>query len=91
MSKILKAQLLKAMSSKVIDRDEATYIMEIMNITSSMDDTLDFMVASVSKKEIPNSIKKLDNRLLRDNISYSSYILGKVMDIEVTIEELESV
>jgi hypothetical protein len=91
MSKILKIQLSKAMNSRIIDRHDADYIMSIINITTSIDDALDFMSSMVSEREIPQSITNLENENLRRHIVISSSILDKIRSIEVTREELDMV
>ena len=88
MNTLLKLQLNKALSIDALDKEEALFIISILNETASIDNTISAMMRYASESDdgdMPFS-KKYN---LREHVVYSGTILNKIRAIEISKEELE--
>ncbi len=87
MSSVKKLQINKAIQNNIITKKEASFIMSLINITTSLDDAILNIEHYGERIKIANPVC-LNGYSLDDHIAFSYVILDKISSISISTEEL---
>lgn len=88
MTDVLEIQLSKAISSNIISRDDALFVMKIINEVGSIQKAIECML-HYSKRILQDSPTILPEYSIRAHEVISLSIIDNISSIEVTKEELD--
>jgi hypothetical protein len=89
MVNIKKLQIIEAISSNILSKDDASFIMSLTNVTLSLDDSI-MSILHLGGMITFDGLMYSDKYSLHEHIVISNEILEKISDIEIPIEKLES-
>ncbi len=89
MTKILELQLVKAISSNIITKKDATFVMKIVNLVGSIEEALNVLLHYSGN--VDNDTKIIvDGYSIREHKIISANIKRKISEIEISEEEINN-
>ena len=88
MNTVAKIQLMIALQSKLMSRDEALFFMSLVNSRSSIDSALDAVLTFAQKRDM-DKIVIPEEYDIHECIIYSNAITQKLSSVDITSEDIK--